>query len=413
MDDHEHSLRWESARRLAAADDDDMSFLLLLAAYAGHLDTPRQTLQYQAMSIVQRKRRRRAIPRPGLLHPCRSPWEQLYGCGCDQSLITFTGFDHLAFRKLHERFKPLYDQSSPYRIDEEGRLIRAKFKPGLGGRPRSLSSEACLGLTLSYFRTMSQEYLLAVYFGVTHGRYNIWGRYGRRLLSECLSSCPTAVPSFPSHAKIEVYKQAISEKYPQLVDLYCVMDGMKLNVQCPGDALLQERFYNGWKCGHFVNQLFVFAPDGTIIMAVVDAPGTKHDSEMAMLGDPSVYDQLDRCYDETGGKCSADSAFATRGRESIVKSMPKDQIPINATSTAHRDYLRQNLSLRQAAEWGMRAYQGSFPRLKMTMKWEYKGERHISLWLSVLLYNYRANNVGLNQIRTVYMPQLAVVPDLM
>jgi hypothetical protein len=40
----------------------------------------------------------------------------------------------------------------------------------------------------------------------------------------------------------------------------------------------------------------------------------------------------------------------------------------------------------------------------MTLRWEMNGERHVLLWLAVLLYNYRANTVGLNQIRAVYMP---------
>jgi hypothetical protein len=279
------------------------------------------------------------------------------------------------------------------------------------GRPSTVTSESCLGIVLSYYRTMSQEYLLAVHFGLTHPRYNIWGRYGRRLLLECLTYCPLALPTFPSHTKIEEYKKAINDKYPALDNLYCVMDGLKLYVQCSGDPVVQERYYNGWTSGHYVNSLFVFAPDGTIIMCVVNCPGTKHDSEMAMLGEPSIYDKLDKCFAETAGKCSADSAFAGLRRESIVKSIPKDRIPMEALSMTHRDYLRQNLSVRQAAEWGMHAFQGSFPRLKMVLRWELNQERHVLMWLAVLLYNYRANTVGLTQIRTVYMPSLGRMND--
>jgi hypothetical protein len=95
---------------LSLAEEEDASFLLLLAALdhdKGIASIPWQTLQYRAMSMEQRKRRRRAIPRPSLLLPCNSAWEQLYGAGCDQNLITFTGFDHRAFRKLHQLFQPL------------------------------------------------------------------------------------------------------------------------------------------------------------------------------------------------------------------------------------------------------------------------------------------------------------------
>jgi hypothetical protein len=254
---------------------------------------------------------------------------------------------------------------------------------------------------------MSQEYLLAVHFGITHARYNLWCRFGRRVLTECLQELPLAVPTFPSPEKIKEYNAAILVKHLAILNIYCVMDGLKLSVQRPGDMMTQEQYFNGWTHGPYVNSLFVFAPDGTIIMAVIDCPGTKHDSEMAMLGSPSFYEQLDLCYDRVGGKCSADAAFASRGRDSIVKSLPKDTIATMATSKKHREYLRQNLSLRQAAEWGMRAYQGSFPRLKMTLRWELNGERHVLLWLAVLLYNYRANTDGLNQIRSVYMASLA------
>jgi hypothetical protein len=53
----------------------------------------------------------------------------------------------------------------------------------------------------------------------------------------------------------------------------------------------------------------------------------------------------------------------------------------------------------------MRAFQGSFPRLKEKIRFEEIGERKIMLNLMVLLYNFRASKVG-NQIRNVYMPFL-------
>ena len=54
----------------------------------------------------------------------------------------------------------------------------------------------------------------------------------------------------------------------------------------------------------------------------------------------------------------------------------------------------------------MRGLQASFPRLKDRLKYEEMGERKIVLSLIVLLYNYRASCVGLNQIRTTFYPHL-------
>ena len=73
-----------------------------------------------------------------------------------------------------------------------------------------------------------------------------------------------------------------------------------------------------------------------------------------------------------------------------------------ASSSEEIAVLDQALSLRQSAEWGMRVLQGSMPRLKARWVYEERDERRVSLLMMVLLYNYQANNMDLNQIRSVY-----------
>jgi hypothetical protein len=233
--------RRERAHRQAILEEETADEIyLLLSLHQAQREVPRSTEEYRKRSEEHRKRRRRGVTRPSLLDPCKSAWERLYGSGCEQSLITFIGFDHKAFRALLVLFKPLYEQSSPYKVTADGRLRRNDAR-GRGGRPPCLSSQAALVMTLSYFRTMAQEYLLAVHFGVTHARYNLWGRFGRRVLTECLQGLPIAVPTFPSPEKIKEYNSAILAKHPALVDIYCVMDGLKLSIQRPGDMMTQER----------------------------------------------------------------------------------------------------------------------------------------------------------------------------
>ena len=50
----------------------------------------------------------------------------------------------------------------------------------------------------------------------------------------------------------------------------------------------------------------------------------------------------------------------------------------------------------------MRAIQGAFPRLKDAIPVEENGERKVYLSLVPLLYNFRLETVGLNQIRNTY-----------
>jgi hypothetical protein len=64
----------------------------------------------------------------------------------------------------------------------------------------------------------------------------------------------------------------------------------------------------------------------------------------------------------------------------------------------------QLLSYRQTAEWGMRGLQGSFGRLRIPLEIGCQEERGDLLEICVRLNNLRAQQVGINQIRTVYMP---------
>ena len=102
-----------------------------------------------------------------------------------------------------------------------------------------------------------------------------------------------------------------------------------------------------------------------------------------------------------GGKVTVDSAFSRRRNEFLVKSSPgllnsADEILINEEAT----------SMRQSAEWGMGSFQSSFPRIKDKIRYEEEGERKLILKMLILLYNYRGNKVGINQIRNTYMNAL-------
>ena len=65
-------------------------------------------------------------------------------------------------------------------------------------------------------------------------------------------------------------------------------------------------------------------------------------------------------------------------------------------------------AMRQSAEWGMRAFQSSFPRIKDRIGFESIGQRKLMMKVMVLLFNLRAQRVGINQILNVYMPSLNV-----
>ena len=204
--------------------------------------------------------------------------------------------------------------------------------------------------------------------------------------------------AIPSNEEIALYKEAVGAIYPLLSDVWSTMDGLKLYLQQSGNTEIQARFYNGWTHGHYVTSVFVFCPDGTIPIAFFNVPGSVHDSQVAHWG--KVYDKLGAVYDETGGKCTVDSAFVKVNRPFLIKSSQDYLVSTMPTRQEQRLDLqrkRQAMSMRQAAKWGMRAIQSSFPRLKDTFVYEDTGECRILMKMVCLLYNLCTRTVGINK----------------
>ena len=349
-----------------------------------------------------RLRRDRRLPRAALLQPCDSPWERLFCSMNDQALITITGFDHAAFASLLALFSPWFSAHTPW---TGGRKPFVKLLPrGQGrGRNRIISDRTCLGLVLAWYRFRGPEYILQGWFGFTGTHANTWLRFGRRGLLIVLGSNVDAKVVMPDDEQVHRLCEATSQKHDLLPDVYCVADGLKLYFeQCDGMDE-QSMYYNGWMHDHFVSCVFVFSIDGRIIRCIVNAPGSLHDSTLADWG--GIYDALEEVYNRTGGKCCVDSAFASTNNAFLLKSsqhVTDQQGPMNICRH------EQATSMRQAAEWGMRAIQSAFPRLRDRIRFEVNGERRIYLSLLPLLYNFRLSTVGLNQIRNTYVPNWSI-----
>jgi len=120
--------------------------------------------------------------------------------------------------------------------------------------------------------------------------------------------------------------------------------------------------------------------DGHIIICAVNAPGSVHDSTLAEWCD--MYGKLETIYKRTGGVCCLDSAFSAASSPYLLKSSG-DVTKAKSPTEVRR--ISQATSVWQASEWGMKAIQGTFPRIKDTLHYEEGGERKIYLMLMVLL----------------------------
>lgn len=315
-------------------------------------------------------------------------------------MITLTGLDYKTFHYLLPSFATLYEAYTPYSADGGIRLL--PLSNVRRGRPRSMTAVQCLGLVLAWGRTRGSEMVLCMLFGVTASVCSLFIRLGRRLLLKILSRDQHAAVRMPTQDEIKAFQDAIAAKYSMLEDVYAVADGLKLYLEQAGDNVIQNMFYNGWTHDHYVGNVFVFAPNGCIIASAINAPDAMHDSTIAEWG--KVYQKLEEVHTLYAGRCVADSAFSKGNYPFLIKSV-QDHL-VAADDIAQVTALRQATSVRQGAEWGMRAFQGSFPRMKDRFVYEERGERKVMILCTVLFYNLRARKVGLNQILNTFMPEM-------
>ncbi|KAG8726441.1 hypothetical protein FRC11_000128 [Ceratobasidium sp. 423] len=253
---------------------------------------------------------------------------------------------------------------------------------------------------------------------------------------EILRKIPEGRIEWPDEQLMAQYSNVITNKHSNaeyLNGAFGFMDGLNLPIETSGINHVQEAFFNGWLHAHVAGNVIVFAPDGTIIAARINTPGSWHDSRIAL----PIYNFL-REQTPTGYYLIADSAFPqltimykarelcrvedeNRVREEEVEVEKEDKkikVPIKAGTTlrgsaeqidAQMQESSEVTSARQAVEWGMRAIQGSFSCLYVPMDINQTEKHAILIETCLRLHNVRTRRVGRNQITSVYIGALPEV----
>ena len=210
--------------------------------------------------------------------------------------------------------------------------------------------------------------------------------------------------AIPTQQQLEEYRAAISARHPELPDVWCTRNGLKLYLECVGTQIREDNknddnashmtfhhdhseFYNDWQHDYYVTNVFCFCPDGTVLIACFNVPGCVHDSQVAWW--ENIYNKLEIVWNSDGLKCVLDSAFRKVNREFLINSS-RDYMTADAGITDEQLMIenlqskRAATSMRRSTEWGMRAFQASFPRVKDRFKYEETDE--CGLMLKFLLY---------------------------
>jgi hypothetical protein len=211
---------------------------------------------------------------------------------------------------------------------------------------------------------------------------------------------PAAAITWPDEATMREYAAMVRRREPCVHNVIGFVDGVSLSVQCCSERLQQNAMYDGYIKDTMINNVLAFAPNGKIIYAALNFPGSWPDSQLAAALQQQVVNTIGDY------ALCVDSGFPMRGdmQDRFVgplsrrgKSGFADPELKSLIIRRHRAYT----SLRQAAEWGMRGLQGTFARLKSRLTSDTR-KRHDLLYGIVLISNFRTEYVGLNQISTVF-----------
>jgi hypothetical protein len=224
----------------------------------------------------------------------------------------------------------------------------------------------------------------------------------RSLVVRGLKNHRSSKIQFPDQDTMRRFAALVQAREPLVDNIIGFVDGFSAEIQCSSNHLDQNAYYDGYLHDTFVNNVLVFSPEGKVIAAAINYPGSWHDSTVAL----NIIDACD-AHLENYAIC-VDQGFPRSGR-----LLHKFVGPLNVHTRRNllpelRAYMLRKhaiyVSLRQAAEWGMRALQGTFARLKSRMT-SSKPNRQLLILSILYLSNFRAQHVGLNQIATVFNPE--------
>jgi hypothetical protein len=201
---------------------------------------------------------------------------------------------------------------------------------------------------------------------------------------------------------METYAHMVNVREPRVNNIIGFVDGVAIPVQCSDDVFEQSAHYNGYYHDTTVNNVFAFAPNGKIIFAAINYPGSWHDSTV-------VHGLVDLVLKHIGTYAMCvDQGFPRSGALHDKFVGPLSKKARRRLAPEVREYILEliaiYISLRQSSEWGMRALQGSFSRLKSRLTSDKKKSWNILMCIC-LLHNLRTHYVGLNQIAIVFNPE--------
>ncbi|KAA1077710.1 hypothetical protein PGT21_017098 [Puccinia graminis f. sp. tritici] len=176
------------------------------------------------------------------------------------------GINVRTFDDLLDRFSSSWNFNTIDRAD-----VNPNGEPQIGRR--SLDAAGTLGLVLHWLCLTMSSYSLQQLFGVTPAICSRYLASGMDHLLDVLNVHPKAQFLWPTtERRAREYGRPIQKKFPLLTNCFGFLNGLNLPVLVSDDE----------------DCILAFAPDGTIMPAILNAPGLWHNSTIA----EPLYNQL-------------------------------------------------------------------------------------------------------------------------
>lgn len=190
-----------------------------------------------------------------------SPWRSLLLRASDDAFLLMTGFTRQAFLQLEQAVLPQYE----YRM----------------GRPLKLDFRDQLGLYLFYVGSKLRIKDLAFLFYVLPCTASLIIKRMRILIVKGLRTEAAAAIRFPDQPTMVRLAAMVQVREPLVDNVIGFADGFSIAIQCSRETFDQNAFYDGYLHDTMVNNVLIFSPEGKVISAAINYPGSWHDSTVA------------------------------------------------------------------------------------------------------------------------------------
>ena len=254
------------------------NFLFLSSHYSRQFIQLAQECHNRAINVEGKKftyyHQGRYLRSGSLPSPSKSFWRRVDSIGDDKEFLHFTSLTRQSFNLLVDLTQNIIENHSydnRFGKPRQWDLKKRMFKP-----------RDVIAMALRYLLSKGEIKDLIPHFGATASTFCSNVDLGLKAIVKALiidERSRVYWDRSEAHCKEAA---DLTSKFLDIPNVIGMIDGIKVSTQSPSNPVLQNRDYNGWTKEVTRNLIFLWDPNGMIVDAALNLPGSFHDSRSAM-----------------------------------------------------------------------------------------------------------------------------------